>query len=460
MSDRVTEAYVRESASPGSRLPMLLGEARLPPVLTAAYGTRFLPRPLFVQDDHMTRFAEDLVQFYDLITALPRRMFDGDLHRYCAALGIGERKKQLVTRLGGGTPPLYGRADLSYDGRRFQLLEFNVTSEIGGVERGGEIPRVMAEAGCFAPFAAEHDLRYVDTGHRVAETLKTLAGTVSRTGTAVVAVLEAPGGLAENGPGWQAVAAVLRRHGLDCLVGEVQQIRRRGDHLVLDGRTVDVVLRGFTIEELLAQSDGEILAEPLFRAHEAGTAVLWTPMESGLIDNKGCLAMLCAPWVRAGLSAEELALIDRVLPWTRALRQNLAAVDSALLDQCMAHRTELILKPNAEYGGEGVVAGWEVSEREWHRALASVGPEGAVAQRRAVPRPESVVDPFTGRAQDWRAVWGLFLTPEGPAGMEARAVPDSGGAVVGLRTNARACIAGVFTFPGNTPPESTAAVRP
>ncbi|MFG2652947.1 hypothetical protein [Streptomyces sp. NPDC048436] len=447
MNDRVTEAYLRESAAPGSRLPMLLGEARLPAILTAAYGARFLARPLFVQDDHVTRLADDLARLYGLIAALPDLMFDGDLDRYCAALGIGERKRRLVTRLGGGAPPLYGRADLSYDGQRFRLLEFNITSEIGGVERGGELPRALAQSECFAPFAAVHGLRHVDTGQRVADTLRTAAKAVGRGESPVVAIIEAPGGLAANGPGWRAVAAVLRRSGLDCVVGEVQEIRQRGNLLVLDGRTVDVVLRSFTIEELLAHEDGEILAEPLFRAHEDGTAVLWTPMESGLVDNKACLAMLCHPRLRASVSADERELIDRVLPWTRAVPPSPATTDSALFDRCMADRTELILKPNAEYGGEGVVAGWEATEEQWRHVLGSVGPEGAVVQRRALPRPEPVVDPFTGRIRDWRTVWGLFLTPTGHAGLEARAVPADDGAVVGLRTNAQACIAGVFTYP-------------
>jgi uncharacterized circularly permuted ATP-grasp superfamily protein len=34
------------------------------------------------------------------------------------------------------------------------------------------------------------------------------------------------------------------------------------------------------------------------------------------------------------------------------------------------HRTELVLKPNDEYGGSGVTLGWEVTDGEWEAALA------------------------------------------------------------------------------------------
>ena len=36
-----------------------------------------------------------------------------------------------------------------------------------------------------------------------------------------------------------------------------------------------------------------------------------------------------------------------------------------------AHRHDLVLKPNDEYGGKGVFIGWEASETEWEEALAT-----------------------------------------------------------------------------------------
>lgn len=445
--DPVTRDYLRRTADPAAPLSTAMAGLELPPALAAAAGERLLNRPLFAPQDQVDRAVADTVGLFTLLTSLPERLFDGDPRAYCAALGIDPRKQRLITRLGGGAPPLYGRTDMSYDGTAFQLLEFNIASEIGGVDRAGTIPRLLARSPAFAPFAAAHGLAHLDTGGLVAGTLRTAAHPVVSGRAPVVALLEGPGGLARFGAVWEAVAEVLRGYGLEVRVGEIGDVRRRGDGVAVHGGRIDLVLRCFSAEEVLADADAEACAELLFRAHESGTAVLWTPMESNLFGNKGALALLSDARSRRHFTADERALIDRLLPWTRSLPGQPRRSAPELLADCLERQGELILKPNAQYGGGGVVAGWETPRSEWRRALEEVDAAGAVVQRRVVPRTEPVTDPETGRPADWRTVWSLFLTPEGHAGTYARAVPASEGAVVGMGANRRARTAGVFTFP-------------
>ncbi|WP_406397704.1 hypothetical protein OH805_02205 [Streptomyces sp. NBC_00879] len=445
-TDPVTTAFLRESADPHSPLHTVLKEISLPPALAAAAGTRLLSRPLFAPQQAVDRAAADTAGIFELITSLPQRLFDGDLGAYCRALGIDERTQKLITRLGGGAPPMYGRTDMSFDGSRFRLLEFNIASELGGIDRAGTLPRLWAQAPGFTSFAAEHALTYLDTGRLVAETLRAAARPVAGGRTPVVALLEAPGGLAKFGAVWEAVAELMRAEGLDFRVGEVHAVRSRGKRITLDGTAVDLVLRCFCAEEILAEPDGEAMVEPLFQAHEQGTVVLWTPLESYLFSNKGALALLSRPRLRDRFSTEELALIDRLLPWTRSLPHQARTSAPDLFAECLARQHELILKPRAQYGGSGVLAGWETPAGRWRRALESVDACGAVVQERAHTRPEPVLDPATGRTEVWRTVWSLFLTPDGHAGTYARALPADAGAVVGMGADQRACTAGVFTF--------------
>ncbi len=445
VTDHVTADYLVRAGDP--RHGPGWDPAGLPPALAAAAGDRLLSRPLFAPQEHVARAAADSIALFDLITALPQRLFDGDLDAYCAALGIDARTQRLLTRLGGGAPPMYGRTDMNYDGTSLRLLEFNIASELGGIDRAGTLPRLWAAAPGFAPFAAEHRLAHLDTGRLVADTLRRAAATVAPGRTPVVALLEAPGGLGRFGAVWQALAELMRGQGLDFKVAELPAIRRRGQRIVLDGTTVDLVLRCFAAEELLALPDGEALVEPVLAAHRAGTTVLWTPMESHLFSNKGCLALLSRPDRDRRFTPAELALIDRILPWTRALPRDPARRAPDLLEECLARQDELILKPTAGYGGAGVVAGWETTPAAWSRELRGVDRHGAVVQQRLVPRPEPVHDPATGTTTDWRTVWSLFLTPAGHAGTYARALPADQGAVVGMGANPLARTAAVFTFP-------------
>ena len=80
---------------------------------------------------------------------------------------------------------------------------------------------------------------------------------------------------------------------------------------------IDVILRYYGLEEMLAHPDGDALMEPVFRAHENGTVVVWTP--TNVFGNKGTLAMLSEFAEDASVfSAQERAVIERVLPLLEA----------------------------------------------------------------------------------------------------------------------------------------------
>ena len=47
-----------------------------------------------------------------------------------------------------------------------------------------------------------------------------------------------------------------------------------------------------------------------------------------------------------------------------------------------AHRDELVLKPNDDYGGAGIVLGWEVDAAAWELAVTRALTEPYIVQRR------------------------------------------------------------------------------
>jgi len=56
-------------------------------------------------------------------------------------------------------------------------------------------------------------------------------------------------------------------------------------------------------------------------------------------------------------------------------------------DFVITHRTQLVLKPNDEYGGKGVVLGWTIDQHEWEQSfLAALASSYVVQERVSVPR--------------------------------------------------------------------------
>jgi hypothetical protein len=442
-ANRITEAYLAECAAPNSRLRHALTELDVSETMRAAWP-RLLPRPIVVDENEFRAFGWDLVTIFDLVTSLPQRCFDGDFERFRASLGIDDRRGAWMRRLlGDGPPPLYGRADTYYDGSSFKLLEFNIGSALGGLDMVGPLPKAYLRNPAVAEFAAEHGLGHLDMSADLAAALRN-AGKAIGAGEPVVAVLEGPGGMSTYGHQRRAIGELLSEQGIDCRVGEINELTFRGGKPCLHGTGIDVILRYYGLEEMLAHPDGEALMEPVFRAHENGTVVVWTP--TNVFGNKGTLAMLSEfAEDDTVFSEQERAAIERVLPWSRMLGRRGPEADRRFIAECMQRREQLVFKPTGLFGGEGVLIGREVDPRTWGEALADSAQTGCLVQEIVQPNVEPVIEPQTGARSEWYALWAAFMTPTGLCGGGVRAVPPGGSTVITMINNTQVRNTCLFT---------------
>jgi hypothetical protein len=416
MTDRMTRLFDRELAQPASPLREIdLNSGRFPEL--AALGYRYLNRPMFFGEEEIRRFEADLLGVVDLLTSLPQRLFDGDVDRVCRELGVSPAKARLVEGFEKQQPPRFGRIDAYHDGDSLKILEFNASSQTGGQEWVGPLAAAMREFGSFRSFADTHGLRYVDTTAGVARALRDAAGTEP-----VVALIEGHGGMALYGHAWRPLQRLLRGHGLECHLGEIGDLRFRDGRVLFGDTPVDVVYRVFDLDQVIEDPESLALAERLRDAHRDGRVVLWSPLEGDLHSNKRWMAHLSDPRLRSHLCADEQRMVDRVLPWTRALAPSSAAGSRALLEECRERREELVLKLGEGFASQGVTAGWLVDDRHWERALRQAAERGAIVQERVVPRQEWVLDPETGRGEPWDCCLGLYWLPGGFGGGGGRLV--------------------------------------
>lgn len=420
----VTHKYL-DACAADPALRDAVASADLPDAYAAAWRNYLLPRPMFCAEDGIRSAADDLARLFGLLTSLPDRLFGGDVRAFCGALGMDEHRSGIMTRF-TGDPVLYGRADMYQDASGFRLMEFNVGSELGGVDVS-ELNRPLLGTGAFGAFAADHGLAHVDTPAAIARQFVRATGRDDP----VVATLEGVGGIAPYEAMHRSFQASMRRHGIDLVYGDVDQVQTRNGRLHLHGKPIDLVLRYYTPNQIARDDRNVRPAETVQRAHEDGRVVLWTPVSNGMFAYKSCLALLSG----ADLAPGERALVDRVLPWTRHLTRDLA-------EFVRAERDTMILKPIAGLGGHGIRTGWDQTDREWADTVAECLREPYIAQRRIVPNREPVMD-RDGRVTDWTAVWGVFAFPDGYGGAFCRTVPADGGSVVNIGTTG-ARVASVF----------------
>ena len=90
----------------------------------------------------------------------------------------------------------------------------------------------------------------------------------------------------------------------------------------------------------------------------------------------------------------------RGLAWLRKDAPPTTGHSVDLVQFIVEHKDQLVLKPNDEYGGKGIVLGWEVDDAAWAEALRTALREPYIVQERvslpSEPYP-SVVDGTSGR---------------------------------------------------------------
>lgn len=414
--------------------------ARASATLALAYQDRFLNGPAFLTEAERRAVARDLRLIHDLLRSLPERVFGRSLTAMAEAVGLNPVQTAVVTRSArsGSLVPL-GRADLYHDGTGFKLLEFNITSALGGFENA-DINRAMLAYPPLREFVDRHRLRYRDTlGCMVQTMYAECAATVPTDRSPVVAVVDTEENFAIVGPRLRVLAAKLAAYGVEGIACHLGQLAYPHGRPTVAGRAVDVVFRYFLVEDFTDPASVAPL-EPLLAAVDQERVGLVSRLDAELYGNKAALALLSDDRHRGLFDAAELACIDRVLPWTRPLRPRVTDPGGSEVDLVtygLAHQHELVLKPTLLHGGTGVVAGWRTDAAEWKERLTSAINGPFVVQHRVCPGAEPFPD-GAGGVQDFFLNWGIYLGDhdvigaDGYAGCFVRGSTDPAAGVVSL----------------------------
>src|SRR5205814_4345949 len=107
----------------------------------------------------------------------------------------------------------------------------------------------------------------------------------------------------------------------------------------------------------------EGLEHAVLRAVRDRAVCMVNPPSCKILHKKAILAVLHDERNAALFDADERQAIAASIPWTRVVEERHTTHDSHDIDLVpfiAGHREQLVLKPNDEYGGKGIVLGWEV----------------------------------------------------------------------------------------------------
>jgi len=427
--DELTAAYLDLVRRTGDKPSELLGPVFEVKELEAFFKGRYLPRPMFLTAPEHSQLTQDLVNLRSALVSLPDLLFGGDMAAFARAVGMTPAQAEMAARGRGREVTRFARADLLAVPGGFKIIEFNMGSALGGVDIA-ELAKAMVKHPTLAGFAAEHGLEYTDTRVEALETMFAETG-VDRDADPFIAIVDSINSFADLGEYLQRAAETWgERYGIRAGAGHLGELEYRDGAVWLHGQRVDAIWRTFIMEDVIkSPADAEAMA-PLMNAADRGEVPIFTPLDAEAFGSKNALAMVADGANRALFTPEEQASLDRLLPWTRILREGEATLESGetmdLVEYTLKNRAELVLKPTLMHGGIGVILGSDphVTQNYWEEQVRASLDGTFVVQRRVRPEPDYFPTEDGGLAP-YTVMWGAFTTAHGYGGMFGRATPAS-----------------------------------
>lgn len=248
-----------------------------------------------------------------------------------------------------------------------QFAEYNAESPAGAgyAETLGEL---FYSLPVMQRFAERHTVRKFPLMKQLLaallESYREWGGTASPPTIAIVDWREVP-----TWTEFEILQANFEKQGVPTIVCDPRELDFASGKLTAHGRRIDLLYRRVLINDVISHS---VECDGLVKAYASGAVCMANAFTCKIPHKKAFFAVLTDDRNAQLFSAAERELIRRHIPWTRLLTASKTTRDGesfALLDYVRRRRNDFVLKPNDEYGGAGVVLGWEADERRWDNAL-------------------------------------------------------------------------------------------
>lgn len=285
---------------------------------------------------------------------------------------------------GYGYACVTSRLDAYLNGDDFQFLEYNAENPAGIADQS-QLERVLFALPHMREFLARYP-HWLPRPH--ARLLTTLVAVYREWGGAVerpqIAIVDWEGVSTESE--FRILQDYFTAEGYPTIIADPRALTFDGVHLRAANFRIDILYKRVVIHEFLERCDE---THPLVRAYAEGRVCMVNSFRSKLAHKKLGFAILSDPRHAHLFTPAELEAIRRHIPWTRRVRPGLTTFDGGeddLVEILRRERERLVLKPNDDYGGAGVVIGWETGAADWERAVTHALAASYVVQERAPVR--------------------------------------------------------------------------
>lgn len=168
----------------------------------------------------------------------------------------------------------------------------------------------------------------------------------------------------------------FEENGYPAVICSPDELEFDGEKLTCQGKKIDIVYRRLLVNEYLP-----IIKEnsALFNAYKAGAVCMVNSFRAKFVHKKAIFAVLTNERYEHLFNDRERDAIRAHIPWTRKFREEKTRYNGEEIDLVKwtkMSQSKLVLKPNDDYGGQGIYIGWVSTIDEWEEAIRTALEDG------------------------------------------------------------------------------------
>ncbi len=170
--------------------------------------------------------------------------------------------------------------------------------------------------------------------------------------------------------------------GVHSLLADPRALEYHNGHLWAGDFRIDLIYKRVLCSELIQRMGIDNL---VVRALRDRAVCMSNAFSAKLMAKKASFTILSDEQHAHLYDAAEMASIEAHIPWTRNVADRKTQYHGQMVDLLpfiSENRENMVLKPNDEYGGKGVMIGWETSPETWNGILQHALHDPYVVQER------------------------------------------------------------------------------
>jgi hypothetical protein len=285
-----------------------------------------------------------------------------------ARLGLSEKEERFARfEPGYRSVSVTSRLDTFLDSKSFKFLEYNAETP-AGVGDQHELETMFTRVPLVREFLSRHKHHFPQPHEMLLYSLdlayREYGGQKEKPN---IAIVDWAG--VDTSPEFEILRVYFESCGYRSQIFDPSELEFDGKVLRSGEFVVDIFYKRLIIHEFFERFDE---SHPIGQAVAAGAVCMANSFRSKIPHKKSSFAILSDDRFHRLFSSEQREAIHDHIPWTRVVEDVMTTFkddEVDLLELSRKERFRFVLKPVDDYGGKGIVFGWEATESEWDDAI-------------------------------------------------------------------------------------------